>query len=122
MRLVFSYILVFLLLLRVVYLQVHYVFYLTDSKTYIELFCENQEEPELECNGKCSLAKAGDSGENGIAETLKLLVFPGFIEEPGSLFTPVVLNSVNEKSESAPNNYSFQIAHRPERPPQNLMI
>ena len=32
-------------------------FYLVDTEDFVELFCENKEMPELECNGKCELSK-----------------------------------------------------------------
>lgn len=32
-------------------------FYLADTKSFVELFCVNQDKPEMECNGKCELSK-----------------------------------------------------------------
>lgn len=32
-------------------------FYLIDNSTFTELFCVNQDKPELKCNGKCELSK-----------------------------------------------------------------
>lgn len=52
------YIFLFTMVLRTLYAQFHYAFYLIDSETYIELFCENQDKPEMHCDGKCSLSKA----------------------------------------------------------------
>ena len=32
-------------------------FYLVDNSSFTELFCVNQDKPEMECNGKCELSK-----------------------------------------------------------------
>lgn len=32
-------------------------FYLADTQNFVELFCVNQDKPEMECNGKCELSK-----------------------------------------------------------------
>ncbi|MGO2294735.1 MAG: hypothetical protein ACTH5N_04705 [Psychroflexus halocasei] len=32
-------------------------FYMVDTKEFVELFCVNQDQPELHCDGKCELSK-----------------------------------------------------------------
>lgn len=32
-------------------------FYLADTPSFVELFCVNQDKPEMKCNGKCELSK-----------------------------------------------------------------
>lgn len=32
-------------------------FYLVDTEDFVELFCVNQDQPELKCDGKCELSK-----------------------------------------------------------------
>jgi hypothetical protein len=34
-----------------------YIYYNVDTASFIEVFCENKEKPELACNGKCHLKK-----------------------------------------------------------------
>lgn len=34
-------------------------FYTLSNESFTELFCENKDKPELKCNGKCSITKAG---------------------------------------------------------------
>ena len=36
-------------------------FYLVDNSSFTELFCVNQDKPELECNGKCELSKMNEA-------------------------------------------------------------
>ena len=33
-------------------------FYTLNNESFTELFCENLDKPELECNGKCTITKA----------------------------------------------------------------
>lgn len=35
-------------------------FYLVDNSSFTELFCVNQDKPELECNGKCELSNLNE--------------------------------------------------------------
>jgi len=35
-------------------------FYLADTQSFVELFCVNQDKPEMECNGKCELSKLAE--------------------------------------------------------------
>ena len=39
-------------------------FYTLNNESFTELFCENKDKPELECNVKCSLTKAGIALDN----------------------------------------------------------
>lgn len=36
-------------------------FYMVDTKNFVELFCVNQDKPDLECDGKCELSKLAES-------------------------------------------------------------
>jgi len=49
------------LLLNILYVPLTYAFYYLDQSGFIELLCENKDEPELECNGKCHLKKVTQS-------------------------------------------------------------
>jgi hypothetical protein len=41
--------------LRFTYLVSFYTF---NNQSFTELYCENQDKPEMECNGKCAITKA----------------------------------------------------------------
>ena len=67
---------------RTTYTNTHYLFYLADSELYIELFCENKNSPDMECNGQCSLTKSTiDASEysDELAKQLSSISFVDFI-------------------------------------------
>ena len=39
--------------------------YLVQYNYYAEVLCENQDKPEMECNGKCALMQELDKAEDG---------------------------------------------------------
>jgi len=49
--------LTWIILLNVLHAPLTYAYYYLDQSGFIALLCENKEEPELECNGKCHLKK-----------------------------------------------------------------
>lgn len=46
-----------IMLLNTLHVPLTYAYYYLDQSGFIALLCENQDEPELECNGKCHLKK-----------------------------------------------------------------
>lgn len=56
-RVIFAWTFVFVLLFSSMRAGFMLGFYVIDSESFVELFCVNQEKPELECNGKCELSK-----------------------------------------------------------------
>lgn len=38
-------------------------FYHLNNKSFTELFCENQDKPEMECNGKCYLTEVSNDNQ-----------------------------------------------------------
>lgn len=41
------------------------LFYTFNNESFTELFCENIERPELECNGQCSITAASEDATGG---------------------------------------------------------
>lgn len=94
-------------------------FYLVDNSSFTELFCVNQDKPEMECNGKCELSKLNEDS------TTK--------EKPSNLdflqrqlvlfFNPLqrleVLQFFEEKKPAIAylNNYKYQHIQRITHPP-----
>lgn len=52
-----SFLLIFVLLFSITKNSLMLSFYLIDNEDFTELFCENTDSPEMECNGKCELSK-----------------------------------------------------------------
>jgi len=46
-----------IMLLNIIHVPLTYAYYYLDQSGFIELLCENKEELEMECNGKCHLKK-----------------------------------------------------------------
>lgn len=111
---------------RIFYAQFHYAFYLLDTDRYIEFFCKNQEKPELQCNGKCSLNKVTEESsekQGKIPEQITSINFLDFIpaEELSIHFTYFEYVMKKNLTEYA-SQYSFLFFHKEKQPPQNLMI
>lgn len=86
--------------------------YYTDYSDYL-VHCKNKAKPELQCNGKCQLAKEFQKIETGNPEKPELpqsIVHQEFIIlEPISLFVFVLLNMKEEnKVFHYQNNYTLQ--------------
>ena len=59
--------------------------YLVQYNYYAEVLCENQDKPEMECNGKCALMQELDKAEDGNSDqapsypNLKTLEVPAIL-------------------------------------------
>jgi hypothetical protein len=54
---VFTYVLLFSLVVRPLFIVGHIAYYRLNIAYITEKFCENKDKPQLQCNGKCHLAK-----------------------------------------------------------------
>ncbi|HRO07484.1 MAG TPA: hypothetical protein PK611_09565 [Saprospiraceae bacterium] len=52
-----AYLLIIALMLRVFYADVHILWYNMNTASYVSIFCENKDNTEILCNGKCSINK-----------------------------------------------------------------
>lgn len=43
------------------WVSLNYLYYELDPIGFVERLCENQEKPEMQCNGKCHLKKVAES-------------------------------------------------------------
>jgi len=96
-------------------------FYTLNNQSFTELFCENQNKPEMECNGKCAITKASkeinqeknDVILNSFQKEITFYVDFSMSEENFSVKT------TNFTTIRYINDYSFlftrQIAHPPMR-------
>lgn len=65
---ILSIFLALLLLFNGVSATLTYAYYNIDPIGFIEALCENQDTPELQCNGQCHLKKVAKSQENDTPE------------------------------------------------------
>lgn len=90
-----SIILTTLLLFNSVSVSLNYAYYNIDPVGFIEAFCENQDKPELQCNGKCHLKKVSQTQEKeqkspeNIIDFKELTLYPNLIVEFDFLYESI---------------------------------
>lgn len=52
--------------------NITYAYYYLDPISFIEKLCENKDKPELQCNGKCQLAKLAQDTNNSESSPIKI--------------------------------------------------
>lgn len=107
---IFSIVLTTLLLFNSTRASLTYAYYTLDPIGFIEILCENQDQPELECNGKCQLKKVAKSQNQeqktpeSIVDFKELILFSNTINS-------IVLNEETDlkkqKITTYQNLYSF---------------
>ena len=71
-----------LILINSIKVSLSYAYFELDPEGFIESLCENQDKPELECNGKCHLNKVAQSQDKkqntpeSIVNFKELILFP----------------------------------------------
>ncbi len=71
-----------LLLVNTMRVSITYAYYEIDPIGFIEALCENKDQPELQCNGKCHLKKVSKSQDKeqktpeSIIDFKELLLYP----------------------------------------------
>lgn len=94
-------------------------FYLADTQSFVELFCVNQDKPEMECNGKCELSKLAQQNNSKEKPThldfLQKEVVLYFTVISKQHFKPKSLQSLI--SVGVQNNYQFLFAQEITHPP-----
>ena len=77
--------------------------YQLDKANFIEQHCENKDQPELKCNGKCHLSKQFiDPAETPVQQE-SLLFLPEII-----MFVPQVITSLNYFTPSITSNFPYK--------------
>lgn len=96
-------------------------FYLVDNSSFTELFCVNQDKPEMECNGKCELSKLNESPDSkekpSHLDFLQRQVVLFF--NPMQKLEVFEFSEVNNFTSVYSNNYKFQYAYRITHPPSS---
>lgn len=94
-------------------------FYIADTQSFVELFCVNQDKPEMECNGKCELSKL--TQQNPFNEKPNYLDFLQY--DVVVYFTPISQHNFKPKNFHIlifgvyQNNYQFLYAQEISHPP-----
>lgn len=124
LKTLFSYILLFSLVLRPMY-NIGYVAYFELNIDYlIETYCVNKEKPELQCNGKCHLATQltnntqDASNETSYINTLFETFVPVYFQTNTINFTFHFQNSNFQNNWSYSNMLTSLYQVRLDKPPQ----
>ena len=125
---VFTYVLLFSLVVRPLFIVGHIAYYELNIDYITEKFCENKDKPQLQCNGKCHLAKelsvvtAGVESDSG--NEVKLInsyksFTPLFFQKSKRIFLDdsALLHLKNKSFYFYSNDYSFTSKIRLLRPP-----
>ncbi|MCM4159697.1 hypothetical protein FHG64_15200 [Antarcticibacterium flavum] len=92
MKAIFKYGLLFIFLIATLFHNIRFTylvsFYTLNNESFTELFCQNKDKPELECNGQCTIIKAGED-LNKEKNELALLSFQQEITYYISVFYPL---------------------------------
>jgi hypothetical protein len=100
--------------------------YLFQYNYYAEVLCENQDKPEMECNGKCALmqeldaAEDGNSNEAPVFPNVKVSEIPAIVPD---LFESFYFNQDTESElfKSVFNDLPFMANQVEEQPPTSLL-
>ena len=120
---IFSTILVTAMVWNVFYVPLTYAYYYLDQSDFIAQFCENIEEPELKCNGKCHLAKVSKKDATNDKAPSKMIVSKNIVlyvqDNPNfdfgvAVYKKIPINKYN-------NLYSYLKEYSVFHPPQGSL-
>lgn len=119
---IFSLVLVTAMLWNVFYVPLTYAYYYIDQSDFIAQFCENIEEPELKCNGKCHLAEVSKKDATNDKAPSKMIVSKNivlYVQEKES-FNFGFATFIKKQNIGYSNLYSFTIPFLIDHPPQKV--
>jgi hypothetical protein len=94
-------------------------FYLADTQSFVELFCVNQDKPEMECNGKCELSKLAQQNPSNEKPT-----YLDFLQKEVAVYYKAISKHTYKPKSFQPlisgvyqNNYQFLFAQEITHPP-----
>lgn len=95
-------------------------FYHFYKEYVIEEYCENKDQPQLQCEGTCFLKKGlkkDNTNAKGTSETMKQIEIPAFIIS--SYFKdPIILTGFEHLFPEVNNSYLFLYTSTPFQPPK----
>lgn len=97
-------------------------FYTLSPGTFVELFCENKDKPEIHCNGNCELTRLAQQNA-GHSEDAVLLDFfqqeTVFVTEFFDNFQEenTLIISENHLTPFVDSHYAFELLESKDRPP-----
>jgi len=108
-----------LLLSNSLHVSFIYGWYALDIDSFIEQLCENKDRPQLQCNGKCALARASQASSKSESSTPPMLKWEQLVycnlkySEAEYTSTPVIDNKGFLYISLKAKEYTFSIFHPP---------
>lgn len=118
---IFSLLFSVLILNNSINVSLTYAYYKIDPIGFIEALCENQDKPELQCNGKCHLKKVAESqdkkqkGPENIIDFRDLILYQH--SPTAVLYSGMVCTTKDQKSVPYQNLYAYNMITDYFRPP-----
>ncbi|MCT4630648.1 hypothetical protein [Winogradskyella sp.] len=107
---IISFFLAILILSNSLRASLTYSYYKLDPLSFIEALCENKDQPELQCNGKCQLRKVAQSQDSSKKSPENIIDFKELIlfTSPGKDYKLLLKFSHKQKPvNSYQNLYSY---------------
>ena len=117
----FSLILTALILINSARASLNYAYYNIDPVGFIEALCENQDKPELQCNGKCHLKKVAESQDKNQNTPVSIIDFKELILYANPLIEfvfPNKIHTIKQQVIAYQNLYSFHNSNDCFHPPR----
>lgn len=124
-KIVFSFFLISVLFWNTIYISLTYTYYYADQSGFIELFCENVDKPEMQCNGKCHLKDVVEKTTTNEKTPINLIA-PKEITLFFEIINEIDLQSINSNRNKQHdwyfNLYSFTKEYSWYHPPQKTLL
>src|SRR5690606_7429922 len=118
-RYVFSLLFIALVMMGNLRFSSMYVYYSLNREGFIAQLCENKDRPELNCDGKCMLAKMLQAQTDGDERPMPIIGWEQltvFLVKLPSYNLQIELG-IDPTSFQYSNNYSYQFTLKPHKPP-----
>jgi hypothetical protein len=97
-----------------------YLYYTIDPIGFIEELCENKDQPELQCNGKCHLKKVTESSNSSEEVPLQIIDFKDILLHQNTILAiNFKIKQITKKAVfDYQNYYKYLIINSSFHPPQ----
>lgn len=97
-----------------------YIYYTLDPIGFIEELCENKDQPELQCNGKCHLKKVTESSQSTEKVPLQIIDFKDILLHQHTILEVYFKEKSTAKNTifDYQNDYEYLIIDSSFHPPQ----
>lgn len=107
---------------RPAYFAGYLMYYETHLSEIIEKYCVNKDKPELQCNGKCHLAKElsvlSENTDNQDATSVSVIAFfPVYFHEITEAYKPLNFIEILDSYKDYTCTYKYLLSARVDKPP-----